>query len=262
MPRGGARGGDHALRHEPVVRPRALGDALRARAPPQAARFVRAPDQARPRPPPARAPHRARRGLAGGLRFSYRHEYTAEAFSRQLEGSLQRHGLGRVDSAVIHDLEPGAAGGGFADGRRPRAPARARQHARACRDGGFALLGARRAAGELGAIGAGVNAPEQGEDAAAKWAWNREFVGELLSWRADADGRGIDFLLLANTYSLLEHGGLELFDACATAGVAVVVGGPSSGIPVTGADPPDAATNPPRFNYQPAPARVRERHAS
>ena len=206
--------------------------------------------------------HRTARdaGFAGGLRFSYRHEYTAEAFARQLEASLQRHGLGRVDSVVIHDLEPGAAGGGFADGFADpaRALARAREHARVCRDGGFALLGARRAAGEIGAIGAGVNAPEQGEDAAAKWAWDREYVAELLSWRADADGRGLDFLLLANTYSLLEHGGLELLDACAAAGVSVVVGGPfSSGILVTGADPPDAATNPPRFNYEPAPAPVR-----
>ena len=43
---------------------------------------------------------------SGNLRFQEHYEYTAEAFRAQHWNSLQRMGCGRIDSLVIHDLEP------------------------------------------------------------------------------------------------------------------------------------------------------------
>jgi len=72
--------------------------------------------------------------------------------------------------------------------------------------------------------------------------------------------RGIDFLLCANLYSLLNHEAHEcgILDECLRAGISVIVGGPySSGILATGADPPDGRA--PNYNYQPASDEVRAR---
>src|SRR5205823_2041063 len=69
----------------------------------------------------------------------------------------------------------------------------------------------------------------------------------------------LDVLLLAGRYTLLEQGAIDaLLPRCAQSGVSVVIGGPfNSGILATGASPP--AT--PRYNYDPAPAEVRQRVA-
>jgi D-threo-aldose 1-dehydrogenase len=45
-------------------------------------------------------------GWIGGFHNRIAFDYTAAGFERQLEDSLQRTGLGRIDSVVIHDLEP------------------------------------------------------------------------------------------------------------------------------------------------------------
>nr|NUR37424.1 aldo/keto reductase [Sphingomonas sp.] len=67
----------------------------------------------------------------------------------------------------------------------------------------------------------------------------------------------LDVLLLAGRYTLLEQGAIEeLLPRCAGAGVSLVIGGPfNSGILATGS----SASVPPRYNYGPAPAQVRER---
>ena len=56
---------------------------------------------------------------------------------------------------------------------------------------------------------------------------------------------GIDFFLIANMYSLLNFNAMDngILDACYSAGVKVIIGGPfSSGILAVGADPPGGQT--------------------
>jgi len=72
--------------------------------------------------------------------------------------------------------------------------------------------------------------------------------------------RGLDFLLCANMWTLLNHEAFEdgILDKCAAEGISVIVGGPfSSGILATGADP--ASGQVPYFNYMPASDATRER---
>ena len=45
-------------------------------------------------------------GWIGGFHMGIKFDYSAGGFEKQLEGSLQRTGIGYVDSLVIHDLEP------------------------------------------------------------------------------------------------------------------------------------------------------------
>ena len=135
-----------------------------------------------------------------------------------------------------------------------------------------------RAEGRIRAIGAGMNSDESGEDKAIKRAWNKEYLAALLAMGGGGE-RGIDFLLCANQWSLLNHelfedgildeclkhghcslcsryrnGPLPVLDChnCAllVLGVSIVVGGPySSGILATGADPADGSV--PFYNYRP-----------
>ena len=204
-----------------------------------------------------RAPHRARRRPAGGLRFSYRHEYTAEAFARQLEGFAAGTGSAASTRSSYHDLEPGAAGGGFADGFADpaRALARARAHARVCRDGGFALLGARDAQPARSAR----SAPASTRPSRAR---TRRPSGRGTASTSPSCCRGAPTPTGAGSTACCSRTRTR---CSSTAGSSSSTRAPrpaspsssaapfSSGILVTGADPPDAATNPPRFNYEPRP---------
>ena len=198
-------------------------------------------------------------GWSGGLHFRIQFDYTSAGFERQLDASLQRTGLGHVDSLVIHDLEPTQH---FDHAKGDDGVATARAHLKVLRESGFGGLQRMRAEGRIRAFGAGVNSYEDGEDAEVKRAWNVEYVQALLSAHAH-NGlglRGIDFLLCANLYSLLTHDAHEIgiFQRCLEAGVSVIVGGPySSGILATGADPPGGRA--PYFNYLPASDEVRAR---
>ena len=170
-----------------------------------------------------------------------------------LADSLQRTGLGFVDSLVIHDLEPTPHRTETDDG-----VSTARKHLETLESSGFAKLQSLRARG-VKAFGAGVNIDEDGEDPRIKREWNREYVKRLLAWRHTTGG-GIDFLLLANMHSLLTHEAedLGILDECYKHGVGIVIGGPfSSGILATGADPKDGSV--PKYNYQPASDGIRER---
>lgn len=201
-------------------------------------------------------------GWIGGYHFGVKFDYTADAIQRQYEDSLQRLGLGRIESLVIHDLEPtphlGACNG---DGARALDIAEA--HLAQLRGSGFAKLADMRKRGLIKAFGAGVNSDEDGEDAAAKRAWNKRYVDSLLSMHEGGGGGGgqpLDFLLLANMHSLLNADANEsgILDACEAKGVSVIIGGPySSGILATGADPADG--KPPMYNYAEASEEVRER---
>ena len=206
--------------------------------------------------PDAQGRNGAPAGWINGYHFTCVFDYTAEALERQWQDSLQRTGLGRVDSVVIHDLEPMAAGGGDPapeGGKDGLAGARA--HLEVLRTSGLKMLRKLRSSGVVKAFGAGVNSDENGEDKAKKRAWNREYVDALLAVDGSARGgeRGLDFFLLANMYSLLnfEAHTEGVLDKCLVAGVGVVVGGPySSGILATGSRPtnrrpPCTITSPP-----------------
>jgi D-threo-aldose 1-dehydrogenase len=86
-----------------------------------------------------------------------------------------------------------------------------------------------REQGVVGAIGAGMNFPEPLERIARE---------------------GVDCVLMAGRYTLLDRSGLGLLDACAALGVDVIAAGVfNSGILAGGTT----------FNYQPAPPELLER---
>eukprot|EP00940_MAST-03C_sp_MAST-3C-sp2_P001688 g1688.t1 len=192
-------------------------------------------------------------GWIGGFHNGIRFDYSREGFERQLSSSLQRMGLGYVDSAVIHDLEP-----------TPRPGSPKEKIECALRDlavleaSGWTWLVEQRKKGMLRAFGAGLNSHEAGEDPKAKREWNVRYTDELL--RLGKTKGKIDFLLLANMFSLLNHEAWEdgILQKCQDANVSVVVGGPfSSGILATGADPKSGSV--PFYNYQPATDEMRSR---
>ena len=193
-----------------------------------------------------------RRGWKHGAHFSVTFDYSGAAFRTQLRDSLQRTGLARVESLVIHDLEPNA----HKSADDPTGVATTKRHLDALASSGFAALCELRASGAIRAFGAGVNADEDGEDAAAKAAYNADYVNQLFALGEKAPGgRGLDFLLIANCYSLLNFSAAGILDECEKRGVAVVIGGPfSSGILATGPDPPRGTA---MYNYRPASDDVR-----
>ena len=133
-------------------------------------------------------------------------DYGSEAIARSLEGSLARLGVDRVEVALVHDLDSTVHGD----------PDTLARHRHTAVTEGWPALQALRRAGNVEAIGHGINH-------AADAAWLLE--------RTDPD-----VLLLAGRYTLLEHrGALGLLAACARRGIAVVIGGPyNSGILAAG----------------------------
>jgi len=196
-------------------------------------------------------------GWIGGYHMRVKYDYSALAFRRQLQDSLARTGLGYVDSLVIHDCEPTVhIVENVSDG-----VAEANAHLEVLRASGFGELLRMRREGTIRAFGAGMNSNEAGEDAAKKRSWNRHYMKELVKMGDDSqeDG-GIDFMLLANMWSLLNHEALEdgILQVCEKNKISVIVGGPySSGILATGADPANGSV--PYYNYEKASDEVRAR---
>ena len=160
-------------------------------------------------------------GWIGGYHFDIQFDYSGAAFERQLEDSLQRLGLGYVDSLVIHDLEPGNFGGDLEV---------THSHLQTLRASGFPTLQRMRAEKRIASFGAGVNIDENGEDPQAKREWNRQYVREILYMHEAAHGgsgtqggdreRGVDFLLIANLLSLLSHEAISMCSALRAASAA------------------------------------------
>jgi D-threo-aldose 1-dehydrogenase len=150
------------------------------------------------------------------VRFIY--DYSYDGVMRSYEASLKRLGLDRVEILYVHDIC------GLVHGGREASEARIRE---LMDTGGWRALTELRAAGEVQAIGCGVN----------EW----EPCARLLEL-ADPD-----LFLLAGRYTLLEQAPLDtLFPQCEKKGVGIVVGGPyNSGILAGGttwnyaAAPPD-----------------------
>ena len=158
------------------------------------------------------------------LPFGAVFDYGYDATWRSLEDSLQRLGLGRIDVALLHDLDPSV-----------HEPDSYRRHLERSRKGAMRALAEMREQGIVSAIGLGIN----------DWQAAERFVRES----------PLDLVLLAGRYTLLEHDAAGTFlPECARRGVSVVIGGPFNSGVLTG-DREGA------YDYAPAPGLVWDRVA-
>ena len=154
------------------------------------------------------------------------YDYSYDGVLRSYEASRQRLGVANVDILLVHDVCV------FTHGSQAASDTKVRE---LFDGGGYRALEELREAGEIMAIGAGVN----------EWQ-----VCETLLGLGD-----FDCFLLAGRYTLLEQEALDSFlPLCVKRDVGIVLGGPfNSGILATG--PIDGA----RYNYKPAPPEVVEK---
>jgi D-threo-aldose 1-dehydrogenase len=167
-----------------------------------------------------------RHGFLSPMPFEPEFDYSHDGILRSHEQSLERLGVAQIDILLIHDI-----------GRQTHGPAHADKLAQLIDGGGLKALRRLRDERTVSAIGIGVN--------------EVEICLDLM------DRAELDVLLLAGRYTLLEQGAIdELLPRCMKESVSVVIGGPfNSGILATGASAPGT----PRYNYNPAPAAIRER---
>ncbi len=142
-------------------------------------------------------------------------DFSAEGVRRSLAASLERLGLDRVDVALLHDPD---------------------DHWRQAVEEAYPALHELRAAGSVGAIGAGMN----------QWRMLADLVR-----RTD-----LDVVLLAGRYTLLDQSALDvLLPLCAARGVSVIAAGVfNSGLLAT-AVPQFGAP----YDYAPGPPALIER---
>ncbi|MBY8918392.1 aldo/keto reductase (plasmid) [Nitratireductor sp. L1-7-SE] len=154
------------------------------------------------------------------------YDYTYDGVMRSHEASLARLGVERVDILLVHDVDV------FTHGSQEASAAKVRE---LFDGGGYRALCELKEAGQVRAIGAGVN----------EWQ-----VCERLLGLGDFDA-----FLLAGRYTLLEQEALDSFlPLCVKRDVGIILGGPyNSGILATG------AIEGARYNYEPAPADILER---
>ena len=166
---------------------------------------------------PGAAPESDARDWPGALPFTPVYDYSYDGVMRSHEDSLQRLGLARIDILLLHDL------GDMQHGAEAGAA-----HFEQAMDGGYRALDELRRAGDIRAIGLGVNEREVCLAALEHGDW--------------------DCFLLAGRYTLLEQAPLaDLFPACEKSGTGIILGGPyNSGI-LAGGD---------TWNYAKAPADV------
>ncbi len=153
-------------------------------------------------------------------------DYTYDGVMRSYEASRNRLGIVNADILLVHDVCA------FSQGSQERSDEKVRE---LFDGGGYRALTELRDAGEIAAIGAGVN----------EWQ-----VCERLLGLGD-----FDCFLLAGRYTLLEQDALESFlPLCAKRDVGIILGGPyNSGILATG--PIEGAM----YNYAPAEAHILEK---
>lgn len=150
-------------------------------------------------------------------------DYTYDGVMRSYEASRERIGVANADILLVHDVCT------FSQGSQEMSDAKVRE---LFDGGGYRALTELRDAGEIAAIGAGVN----------EWQ-----VCEKLLGLGDFDG-----FLLAGRYTLLEQEALNSFlPLCEKRDVGIILGGPyNSGILATGAVPGA------KYNYADAPAEI------
>ena len=166
---------------------------------------------------PGAAPEADAKDWPGCLPFTPVYDYTYDGVMRSFEDSFQRLGLPRIDVLLLHDIGEMQHGverndALFADAM----------------SGGYKALDELRSAGDIKAIGLGVNEREVCLAAMDHGHW--------------------DCFLLAGRYTLLEQAPLDdLFPRCEADGTGIILGGPyNSGI-LAGGD---------TWNYAKAPADV------
>ncbi len=204
-----------------------LGSALAGRPVTLSSKVGRTLIERIPEPIDPQVPAQVRFGFAGAADFTPVFDYRYDAVQRQLEDTAGR--LGRLpDIVYAHDLGP------LTHGAQDQA-----FWQQFC-TGGYRALLERKAAGEIQAIGLGVNE-----------------IGVCERALAELD---LDVLLLAGRYTLLEQEALAcLLPECEARGVSVVIGGAfNSGVLATGVQVP----GPHYYNYEPAPEPVIERVAA
>ena len=175
------------------------------------------PDQARPYEPTM---------WAAGLPFNFRYDYTRAGVLRSYEDSLLRLGLNRVDALLIHDLDL------WFHKTEEAVEARLDE---LDSGGGYAALRELHAAGEIGAVGAGIN--------------------ELGMIPRFLERFELDYFIVAMPYTLLSQEALDReMRLCQERGVGIVIGAPfASGILARG--PESGAT----YGYASPPAEVVEK---
>jgi len=153
----------------------------------------------------------------GSFPFNQVYDYTYDGVMRSYEDSMQRLGVNKIDVLLLHDI--GEMQHGKELNNRLFADAMS---------GGYKALDELRSAGEIKAIGLGVNEREVCIAAMEHGYW--------------------DAFLLAGRYTLLEQTPLhDLLPACEKAGTGIILGGPyNSGI-LAGGD---------TWNYAKAPSDV------
>jgi D-threo-aldose 1-dehydrogenase len=166
----------------------------------------------------------------GGLPFDQVWDFTYDGVMRSYEDSLQRLGLNRVDMLVIHDLDTWQFQGAELEAQWS-----------SLRESGWRALAELRAAGIIGAVGAGVNVVGTGADKVSD-------VSRFI------DTCELDFIIIAGRYTLLDQTALDDLSLCRRQGVDAIVGAVfNTGILSRGAGQP--AT----FDYQAAPPGIIER---
>ena len=152
-------------------------------------------------------PHHRHERWAGGLPFELRFDYGYDGVMRSYEDSLQRLGLPRVDGLAIHDLDM--------KHQKTEAALRGRFDELE-RGGGFKALAELKAAGEIGAIGAGIN--------------HTGMIPRFL------ERFPMDYFLVAMPYTLMDQPALDAeLPLCQERGVGIVIGAVfASGVLATG----------------------------
>jgi D-threo-aldose 1-dehydrogenase len=155
-----------------------------------------------------------------GIRWEY--DYSYDGVMRSFESSLRRLGIDHIDILYVHDVDA------YCQGGRKGSEASIRD---LIDNGGWRALDELRTAGDVKAIGAGVN----------EW----QPCLRLLELTTP------DVFMLAGRYTLLEQEPLTaLFPTCVARGVGIVIGGPfNSGILAGGLT----------YNYEQAPDHIAAR---
>jgi len=153
----------------------------------------------------------------GSFPFHQQYDYSYDGVMQSFEASLQRLGLDHIDILLLHDI------GAMQHGAELNAVLQ-----KDAMSGGYKALDELRRAGDIKAIGLGVNEQEVCLEAMQHGDW--------------------DAFLLAGRYTLLEQHPLDdLLPKCEKAGTSIILGGPfNSGILAGGNT----------WNYAAAPADV------
>ncbi|MBW2396310.1 MAG: aldo/keto reductase [Deltaproteobacteria bacterium] len=150
---------------------------------------------------PRTGPARSDQGFVGALPFDPVFDYSYDGVMQSVEASLRRLSRSRIDILLLHDV-----------GAQTHGKENHTNIFEIAMSGGYVALDELRRAGDIGAVGLGVN-----ETAVCLEAMER---GDF------------DCFLLAGRYTLLEQNALDdLLPACLEREISIIIGGPyNSGI--------------------------------